>query len=331
MRKKLRSFLIATALVLSFTGCSSSTIVNNQQVVENKQETNIEENTKSEQSNTISLENIPEYSGTPYIELNENIPEFTAEEKQNTTSFEKYSELDSLGRCGVAFANVGQDIMPTEKRGAIGMIKPSGWHTVKYPEVIKDNYLWNRCHLIAFMLAGENANQKNLITGTRYLNIEGMLPFENQVADYVKETNNHVLYRVTPIFKDDELVARGVQMEAYSVEDNGSGVCFNVYVYNVQPGIIIDYATGNSELDTTYEIDQEENQGKVDDKNQDKTKEIQNSNTESTYILNDNTKKFHKPNCSSVKKMNEENKKEWIGERETLIEQGYEPCGNCNP
>lgn len=331
MRKKLRSFLIATALVLSFTGCSSSIIVNNQQVVENKQETNIEENTKSEQSNTISLKNIPEYSGTPYIKLNGNMPEFTSEEKQNTTSFENYSELDSLGRCGVAFANVGKDIMPTEKRGAIGMIKPSGWHTVKYPEVIKDNYLWNRCHLIAFMLAGENANQKNLITGTRYLNIEGMLPFENQVADYVKETNNHVLYRVTPIFKNDELVARGVKMEAYSVEDNGSGVCFNVYVYNVQSGIIIDYATGNSELDTTYEIDQEENQEKVDDKNQDKTKEIQNSNTKSTYILNDNTKKFHKPNCSSVKRMNEENKKEWIGERETLIEQGYAPCGNCNP
>lgn len=330
MRKKLRSFLIATALVLSFTGCSSSTIVNNQQVIENKQETNIEENTKSEQSNTISLENIPEYSGTPYIELNGNMPEFTSEEKQNTTSFENYSELDSLGRCGVAFANVGQDIMPTEKRGAIGMIKPSGWHTVKYPEVIKDNYLWNRCHLIAFMLAGENANQKNLITGTRYLNIEGMLPFENQVADYVKETNNHVLYRVTPIFKNDELVARGVQMEAYSVEDNGSGVCFNVYVYNVQPGIIIDYATGNSELDTTYEIDQEKVENKEEVKTEEKTEKIQNSN-ESTYILNDNTKKFHKPNCSSVKRMNEENKKEWIGERETLIEQGYEPCRNCNP
>lgn len=259
MRKKLRSLLIATALVFSFTGCSSSRVVNNQQVVENRQETNIEEYTKSEQSNTISLENIPEYNGLPYIELNGNIPEFTDEGKQNTTSFENYSELDSLGRCGVAFANVGKDIMPTEKRGKIGMIKPSGWHTVKYPEVIKDKYLWNRCHLIAFMLAGENANQKNLITGTRYLNIDGMLPFENQVADYVKETNNHVLYRVTPIFKDDELVARGVHMEAYSVEDNGSGVCFNVYVYNIQPGIIIDYATGNSSLDTTYEIDQEEN------------------------------------------------------------------------
>lgn len=334
MRKKLRSLLIATALVFSFTGCSSSRVVNNQQVVENRQETNIEEYTKSEQSNTISLENIPEYNGLPYIELNGNIPEFTDEGKQNTTSFENYSELDSLGRCGVAFANVGKDIMSTEKRGKIGMIKPSGWHTVKYPEVIKDKYLWNRCHLIAFMLAGENANQKNLITGTRYLNIDGMLPFENQVADYVKETNNHVLYRVTPIFKDDELVARGVHMEAYSVEDNGSGVCFNVYVYNIQPGIIIDYATGNSSLDTTYEIDQEENRGNIENKEEvkteERTEEIQNSN-ESTYILNDNTKKFHKPNCSSVKRMNEENKKEWIGEREKLIEQGYEPCGNCNP
>lgn len=334
MRKKLRSLLIVTALVFSFTGCSSSTVVNNQQIVENQQDTNIEENTKSEQLSTISLENIPEYSGTPYIELNGNIPKFTDEEKQNTTSFENYSELDSLGRCGVAFADVGQDIMPTEKRGAIGMIKPSGWHTVKYPEVIKDKYLWNRCHLIAFMLAGENANQKNLITGTRYLNIEGMLPFENQVADYVKETNNHVLYRVTPIFKDDELVARGVHMEAYSVEDNGSGVCFNVYAYNIQPGIIIDYATGNSSLDTIYEIEQEENQENIENKEEikteEKTEEIQNSN-QSTYVLNDNTKKFHKPNCSSVKRMNKENKKEWTGERETLIEQGYAPCGNCNP
>ena len=330
MRKKLRSLLIATALVFSFTGCSSSKVVNNQQVVENRQETNIEEYTKSEQSNIISLENIPEYNGLPYIELNGNIPKFTDEEKQNTTSFENYSELDSLGRCGVAFANVGQDIMPTEKRGAIGMIKPSGWHTVKYPEVIKDKYLWNRCHLIAFMLAGENANQKNLITGTRYLNIDGMLPFENQVADYIKETNNHVLYRVSPIFKDDELVARGVQMEAYSVEDNGSGVCFNVYIYNIQPGIIIDYVTGNSSLDTTYEINQEENQENIEKKEEVKTEEIQNSN-QSTYVLNDNTKKFHKPNCSSVKRINEENKKECTGERETLIEQGYEPCGNCNP
>lgn len=334
MRKKLRSFLIATALVFSFTGCSSSTIVNNQQVVENKQETNIEENTKSEQSNTISLENIPKYSGTPYIEINENIPEFTDKEKQNTTSFKKYSDLDSLGRCGVAFANVGKDIMPTEKRGAIGMIKPSGWHTVKYPEVIKDRYLYNRCHLVGFQLVGTNADKRNLITGTRYLNVDGMLPFENQVADFVKETNYHVLYRVTPIFKDNELVVRGVQMEGYSVEDKGKGICFNIYVYNVQPGIIIDYATGNSELDTTYEITQEENQENIENKEEvkteEKTEEIQNSN-ENTYILNDNTKKFHKQNCYSVKRMNQENKKEWIGERETLIEQGYEPCENCNP
>lgn len=328
MRKKLRSLLIVTALVFSFIGCSSSTVVNNKQVVENHQETNIEEYTKSEQSNTISLENIPEYNGLPYIELNGNIPKFTDEEKQNTTSFENYSELDSLGRCGVAFANVGKDIMPTEKRGKIGMIKPSGWHTVKYSEVIKDKYLWNRCHLIAFMLAGENANQKNLITGTRYLNIDGMLPFENQVADYVKETNNHVLYRVTPIFKDDELVARGVQMEAYSVEDNGSGVCFNIYAYNVQPGVSIDYATGESKLENTSETKiSEEKREEVSETEE----QMSEKKSETTYVLDTNTKKFHKEGCSSLRQMKEENKEMWNGDRDTLLKKGYTPCGNCRP
>lgn len=195
---------------------------------------------------SLQLEDIPEYSGQPYIVLNENIPGFTRDE-MITASFELYGNLDELGRCTVAYANVGTDLMPTEKRGSISSVKPSGWHSVQYDNV-DGKSLYNRCHLIGFQLTGENANKKNLITGTRYLNVEGMLPFEDMIADYVKETNNHVLYRVTPIFQDDFLVADGVQMEAWSVEDEGEGVCFHVFAYNVQPGIGIDYATGESWL-----------------------------------------------------------------------------------
>ena len=187
------------------------------------------------------------YGGKPYVKVNGNVP-FFDDNEITTESFEVYSELDSLGRCGVTFANISKELMPTEDRGEIGMIKPSGWHTVKYPDVIEDLYLYNRCHLIGYQLSGENANEKNLITGTRYLNVEGMLPFENEVAAYVRRTGNHVLYRVTPIFEGDNLVAEGVLMEAYSVEDEGRGVCFCVFVYNVQPGIEIDYKTGESKV-----------------------------------------------------------------------------------
>lgn len=193
------------------------------------------------------LSEIPEYSGEPYIEINGNEPDFS-EEEWSEDSFEVYSELDDLGRCQTAYANVGTDLMPTEKRGSIGQVKPSGWQTVKY-DVVDGNYLYNRCHLIGYQLSGENANEKNLITGTRYMNVEGMLPFENMVADYVKETDNHVLYQVTPVYDGDNLVADGVQMEAYSVEDEGDGISYSVYVYNVQPGIKIDYATGESTID----------------------------------------------------------------------------------
>ena len=192
----------------------------------------------------VTLADIPEYSGEPYVVLNDNWPYFDIEDL-TTDPFEYYSELDSLGRCGVAYANVCLEIMPTEERGSIGQVKPSGWQTVKY-DFVDGKYLYNRCHLIGYQLAGENANRQNLITGTRYLNVTGMLPFENMVDNYVEETENHVLYRVTPIFEGTELVARGVQMEAFSVEDEGEGICFNVFVYNVQPGITIDYATGDS-------------------------------------------------------------------------------------
>ena len=197
-------------------------------------------------SASFSLAEVPAFSGNAYIAVNGNIPYF-GNSDITTNSFETYAPLDSLGRCGVTYACVGQDIMPTEERGSIGQVKPTGWHTVKY-DCVDGKYLYNRCHLIGFQLTGENANKENLITGTRYMNVEGMLPFENMVADYVKETENHVLYRVTPVFAGDHLVADGVQIEALSVEDDGQGICFNVFVYNVQPGITIDYATGNSSL-----------------------------------------------------------------------------------
>ena len=196
--------------------------------------------------NTVQLtaDDVPAYSGQDIIQLDDNKPSFTQKE-MTTESFETYSDLDSLGRCGTAYANVCEELMPTEKRGSIGMIKPSGWHTVRYDDLITTKYLYNRCHLIAFQLAGENANEKNLITGTRYMN-EEMIPYENQIADYARETGNHVLYRVTPLFEGENLLATGVEMEALSVEDDGEGVSFHIFIYNVQPGVEIDYASGES-------------------------------------------------------------------------------------
>ena len=197
-------------------------------------------------NNSYDIDNIPSYAGNSYVIVNDNIPNFK-EEDYTTTSFEKYGELDYLGRCTTATSNIGIDLMPTEKRGSIGMIKPTGWHTIKYDH-IDGKYLYNRCHLIGYQLTGENANKKNLITCTRSMNTKGMLQFENMVADYIKKTSNHVLYRVTPVFEGDNLLATGVQLEAYSVEDSGKGIMFNVFVYNIEDGIIIDYKTGESRL-----------------------------------------------------------------------------------
>ena len=194
---------------------------------------------------TASLENIPEYNGQPYVELDDSQPTFSKEDYQ-TDTYIKLNDLDHLGRTGRSIACLGQETMPSSKRESIGMIKPSGWKTQRYDDLISTKYLYNRCHLIGYQLTAENANEKNLITGTRYMNVDGMLPFENMVADYVKETKGHVLYRVTPVFYQDELVARGVKMEGWSVEDNGESICFNVFVYNVQPGISICYADGTS-------------------------------------------------------------------------------------
>lgn len=207
---------------------------------------NVEEVGKTINNKFYNIDNIPEYNGSSYVVLNDNEPNFLDSDK-NTNSFEIYSELDSLGRCGYAYANLSKDLMPTSERESIGSVKPSGWHTVKY-DIVDGKYLYNRCHLIGYQLTGENANNRNLITCTRYMNTVGMLEFENKVASYIKETNNHVLYRVTPIFEDNNLLASGVTMEAYSIEDNGNGIKFNVFVYNVQDGINIDYKTGDSKL-----------------------------------------------------------------------------------
>lgn len=275
----------------------------------------------------FSLKDIPEFSGTPYVTVNDNIPYFSENDKSITYSFETYSNLDSLARCGVAYACVGQDLMPTEERGAIGSVKPSGWHSVKYDNV-DGKYLYNRCHLIGYQLSGENANEKNLITGTRYLNMDGMLPFENMVSDYVKETNNHVLYRVTPIFDGNNLLATGVLMEGYSVEDNGNGICYNVFCYNAQPDITIDYATGNSESE--YAVTETTTTAKKTEPAQEDNQAEQQP-VGSTYILNTNTKKFHNPSCSSVGQMNDSNKQEYTGSRDDLISMGYDPCKRCNP
>lgn len=277
-----------------------------------------------------NLKNIPAFSGKPYYVINGNVPGLKSD-NQNVKYFEKYSPLDSLGRCGVAYACLGKETMPTEERGEIGQVKPSGWKTAKY-NCVDGKYLFNRCHLIGFQLSGENANNRNLITGTRYMNVEGMLPFENMVADYIKETGNHVLYRVTPIFQGDELVARGVQMEAYSVEDNGDGICFNVYCYNNQPSVKIDYATGNSEL-----VDDETGNKTTTEKRAEKTTSVETSSNsgsssqEAKYILNTNSKKIHRPTCSSAKKMKESNKQEYTGSKNDLLAQGYTTCGICNP
>ncbi len=284
---------------------------------------------------TFDLSGVAAYTSSAYAIVNNNVPYFT-ESDLTTTSYEYYSDLDSLGRCGVAIACIGQDIMPTEERGSIGSVKPTGWHTVKY-DIVDGNYLYNRCHLIGYQLSGENANVKNLITGTRYLNVDGMLPFENMVADYVNETDNHVLYRVTPIFEGDNLLASGVLMEAMSVEDDGAGVEFNVYCYNVQPGVEIDYATGDSELlaetTTVVETTTEAEVTTVAPEIETTTAALETDKAAdgTDYILNTNTKKFHYPWCSSVDQMAEKNKLEYTGDREDVIEMGYDPCKRCNP
>lgn len=300
MRKRnhypVAAFLLLLALL--FGGCSyNQPGLDTQAIPENTQK-------------SYELTDIPAYAGNSFVILDDNKPAFSKKDRERTDAFETYSDLDELGRCGVAYANICKELMPTEERGAIGMVKPTGWHTVKYDNV-EGKYLYNRCHLIGYQLAGENANEKNLITGTRYLNVTGMLKFEDQVADYVNETNHHVLYRVTPVFEGDNLVASGVEMEAYSVEDKGEGVSFHVFLYNVQPGITIDYATGESWLDDS--------------------KTTEDNEKTLNYVLNTNTHKFHKENCESVRDIADSNKEVYTGNRGDLINMGYEPCKRCKP
>ena len=329
--KKRRTYGFLTGLLLILSVCLTS--CGNQGQTDSGKDSNTQSGTKvaaedhsaeekgSDSESYVTVDDVPAYSGEPYVEVNENQQEFT-EEELTTVSYEDYSELDELGRCQSAEACIGQDLMPTETRESISSVKPTGWKNKSY-DTVDGGYVYNRCHLIGFQLTGENANEENLITGTRYMNVEGMLPFEDEVAAYIKETDNHVMYRVTPFFEGDDLVASGVQMQAESVEDDGVGISFNVYVYNVQPYVVIDYKTGEN-----WEGDEiAEPEGKWADGT-----EAEPSDTkEQMYILNKNTKKFHKPECSGAKKIKAKNKGEYTGSRQTLIDEGYEPCGNCNP
>lgn len=255
-----------------------------------------------------SVQNVPDFSGNPYVVINDNQPEFTQEDR-TTQAYEYFSLLDSLGRCGYTMACVGTELMPTEDRESISHIKPSGWVQAQY-DIVDGNSLYNRCHLIGFQLTGENDNERNLITGTRYMNVEGMLPFENMVADYIKETGNHVLFRVIPVFDGDNLVADGVTMEAWSVEDEGEGICFYVYIYNVQPGVQIDYATGESWL-----ADPVAGQGE---------------NTE-VFVVNTSSGKFHLESCSQWESIKSENRETFETTRSQMLAWNFEPAGCCNP
>ncbi len=271
----------------------------------------------------FALSDIPEYTNSPYVEINGNKPDFSEKDKTKTKSFEKYSRLDKLGRCGAAYANISTDIMPTKERESISSVKPTGWEQTTYT-FIENGYLYNRCHLIGYQLTGENANERNLITGTRYMNVEGMLPFENEVAEYVTSTKNHVLYRVTPVFDGDNLLANGVEMEAWSVEDNGKGVCFNVFCYNVQPGVLITYSSGKNIPEKKYTV--------KSNVSGNRSKAITaRDNTVRTYILNTSSNKFHLTTCDAVKKMKAKNKKTYRGTRSSLLNNDYKPCGFCNP
>ena len=329
--KKRRTYGFLTGLLLILSVCLTS--CGNQGQTDSGKDSNTQSGTKvaaedhsaeekgSDSESYVTVDDVPAYSGEPYVEVNDNQPEFT-EEELTTVSYEDYSELDELGRCQTAEACIGQDLMPTEARESISSVKPTGWKNKSY-DTVDGGYVYNRCHLIGYQLTGENANEENLITGTRYMNVEGMLPFEDEVAAYIKETDNHVMYRVTPVFEGDDLIASGVQMQAESVEDDGAGISFNVYVYNVQPYVVIDYRTGEN-----WDGDEiAEPEGKWADGT-----EAEPSDTkEQMYILNKNTKKFHKPECSGAKKIKAKNKGEYTGSRQTLIDEGYEPCGNCNP
>lgn len=263
-----------------------------------------------QRESTITLNQIPIYSGDAVAIVNDNNPQF---DRLTNESYEYYSELDFLGRCGIAHASLGQELMPTDERGSISQVKPTGWMNKEY-DIVDGGYIYNRCHLIGFQLAGENANEKNLITGTRYMNTPIMVKYENAVADYIKETGNHVMYRVTPMYDGLDLLAKGIQIEAYSVEDSGEGVCFNVFLYNEQPGVTINHTTGDNYLGSDIEYTVE--------------KEV--PDVEATYVLNTSSMKIHKIGCPSIDKMSDHNKKNTAQEIEVLLEEEYTLCGSCH-
>ena len=308
----------------------------------NQQETEaVGENRPVTDDGVLSYRDVPAFEGNPYVYVNDGEPTFTDEQRAAEPGHEHYGELDELGRCTAAFAVVGPETQPTEKRGSIGEVRPSGWQMAKY-DFVEGKYLFNRCHLLGYQLTGENANERNLITGTRYLNVQGMLPFENAVADYVDATGNHVLMAVMPVFEGSELVARGVHMMAESVEDGGEGVAFNVFCYNVQPGVVIDYGTGESMLeeDATPLPDvpgaesapdtASEGAGAGEASEKGATGSAEGKGT-TEYVLNTNSKKFHLPSCSSVDQMSPKNREDVEDTRENLIAKGYDPCKRCNP
>lgn len=333
MKKLLKfknSLIMMLGVLLCLSGLISCSITidlstdNNGQVIENSNDTNSSTQNTTADSSNITIDNIPAYSGDDYIILNNNIPNFS-ESDLTTTSFEEYAPLDDLGRCGVAYSNIGTDIMPTEKRESISSVKPSGWHSVKY-DIVEGKYLYNRSHLIGYQLTAENANDRNLITGTRYFNATLMLPYENMVADYIKETNNHILYRVTPVFEGNNLVATGVQMEAKSVEDNGEGIEFNVFVYNVQPGITIDYATGDSAL-SGEEITNTSSSSNSNNTSNNSSNTTSSNNTTSTEEIiirgNSKSKIYHCPGQRDYENMADSDYLVNFNSEEEAISAGY--------
>lgn len=346
---RILALLLSIVMLLSFAGCDLDTYdytdgaseISSSQIKDTEESTSQTEESSTQTSETeapststtekpsntttvgsgkasaVDPSTLPAYSGTAYTVVNGNQPNFSAAEL-TTTAYESYSNLDSYGRCGVALASCGKEIMPgaNEERGSISSIKPSGWVQAKY-DGISGGYLWNRCHLIGWQLSAENANKQNLITGTRYMNINGMLPFENMVADYIKETGNHVAYRITPIFEGSNLVCSGVQMEAYSIEDEGDGICFNVYCYNVQPGITINYATGDSTGPSSESTESSTQTSETTNSNSNQT-----SSGEMVWIPKSGSKYHNNENCSNMKNPTQVTKEE-------AEDRGYEPCKKC--
>lgn len=315
------SLLLITALCASLSGCGSDADPESNEAKVAKQDS--KDKSEDKKPGRLKLSKIPKWKGRPSVKVNNDDPLFSKAQLKRIRMMrhEKLSSLDRYGRCGTVMACIKRSTMPDGQRGSIGMVKPAGWHTVRY-DFVDGQYLYNRCHLIGWQLTGLNAEERNLITGTRYMNVDGMLPYENEVAEYVENTGNPVAYRVTPIYKGSELIARGVQMEAESIKDKGEDLSFNVYCYNVQPNVSIDYATGDSKL--------KKNAGENTNAGN-KSNRSHSDSAKAKYVLNKNTMKFHKKSCESVSMMKPKNRIYFKGSRKEVLNMGYEPCLNCNP